>query len=188
MPTFLVPIIIVAFIAFIVSFIYMIKRYRRCPPDKILVIFGAVGKERSFKCIHGGSAFVMPLYQDYTYLSLTPMETEVNILKCFSNNKDFCFNIKANFTFAIGTEEHLMNEAATKLLNLSINDIEDLAKEIIYGQLRLSIASFSPDDLRKENEKFLDAVKANIEPELNKIGLKLINIFISELEYCKDSN
>lgn len=182
MPTFLIPIIIVAFIAFISCFIYMIKRYRRCPPDMILVIYGNVGNGRSFKCIHGGGAYVIPLYQDYSYLSLTPIKLDINLPHCISKDNNILFNIKAIFTFAIGTEEHLMNAAAERLLGLSIRDIEDIVKEIIYGQLRLTIASFSPDDLRKENKVFIDAVKENIEPELNKLGLKIINFEILDLK------
>ena len=172
-----------AVFAALISVVFLVSRYRRCPPDRILVIFGNVGEGRTHRCIHGGGAYVIPLYQDYSYLSLTPIKLDINLPHCISKDVNILFNIKANFTFAIGTEEHLMNAAAERLLGLSISDIADMVKEIIYGQLRLTIVSFSPDDLRKENKEFIDAVKENIEPELNKLGLEITNIYISDLDY-----
>ena len=76
------PFIAIAFtmiLAMIIFVVYMAGRYRRCPSDKILVIFGSVGENKTAKCIHGGGAFVLPLYQDYSYLSLTPMNIDINL-------------------------------------------------------------------------------------------------------------
>ena len=58
--------------------IVILSRYRKCPSDKILVIYGKVGSgqdgaSRSSKCIHGGASFIWPVVQAYEYLDLTPM-------------------------------------------------------------------------------------------------------------------
>src|SRR3569623_1158450 len=54
------------------------KQYKRCPSNRVLVIYGGrLGKSGAAKTIHGGSAFVMPLIQDYAYLSLEPIQIEV---------------------------------------------------------------------------------------------------------------
>ena len=173
-------------ITMIVCVVYMASRYKRCPPDKILVIFGAVGNGRRAICVRTG-AFVLPLYQDYSYLSLTPMEKEIDLPHCISSDNEYGVAIKAKATFAIGTEEQLMYNAAERLLNLSIKDIEDLAKEIIEGQTRLTIASFPPRSLTKDSIELIEAIKASIDPELNKLGLKIINLNISDLKQFKVS-
>lgn len=161
--------------------IYMTGRYRRCPSDKILVIFGsAIGGNRSAKCIHGGGAFVMPLYQDYSYLSLTPMTINIPLQNALSQ-QNIRINVPATFTVGISTDEAIMNNAAERLLNLSIKDIEDLAKEIIFGQLRLTVASLTIEEINQDRERFLEAVRKNVEPELNKIGLKLINVNVTDI-------
>ena len=59
----------------IISFI---RRYKRCPSDRILVVYGKVGGGQSAKCIHGGAAFIWPVIQDYQFLDLTPISIEVN--------------------------------------------------------------------------------------------------------------
>ncbi len=186
MLTVLPVVIMLMILCVIVSVVYFASRYRRCPPDKILVIFGAVGDGRSAKCVRTG-AFVVPLYQDYSYLSLTPMEKEIDLPCCISSDNEYGVAIKAKATFAIGTEEQLMDNAAERLLNLSIKDIEDLAKEIIMGQTRLTIATFPPGSLSKDSIELIEAIKASIDPELNKLGLKIMNFYISDMTECKES-
>ncbi len=71
----------------IISFsfvIFLAKRYRRCPSDQILVIYGKVRQGMSSKCLHGGGAFVWPLIQDYSYLSLTPMTISIPLQNALS--------------------------------------------------------------------------------------------------------
>ena len=170
---------VVLFFGFIII-AFLLKRYRRCPSDKILVIFGKVSGNRSAKCIHGGGAFVMPLIQDYSYLSLTPMTISIPLQNALSQ-QNIRINVPATFTVGISTDEAIMNNAAERLLNLSIKDVEDLAKEIIFGQLRLTVASLTIEEINQDRERFLDAVRKNVEPELNKIGLKLINVNVTDI-------
>ena len=162
--------------------VYLTSRFRRCPSDKILVIFGsAIGNNRSAKCIHGGGAFVLPLFQDYSYLSLTPMSINISTQNVLSKDK-IKNNISSTFTVAISTDENIMYNAAERLLNLSISEIEDLAKEIIIGNLRLILASFTIEEINQDSENFFETMKENIEQELNKIGLKIINIDINNIK------
>ncbi len=166
--------------ALIVCFMFVINRYRRCPSDKILVIFGSVGGNRSAKCLHGGGTFVWPMIQDYSYLSLTPMTINIPLQNALSK-QNIRINVPATFTVGISTDEAIMNNAAERLLNISIKDVEDLAKEIIFGQLRLTVASLKIEEINQDRERFLQEVRQNVEPELNKIGLKLINVNITDL-------
>ena len=64
--------------------IVLIKRYKRCPSDRILVVYGKVGGGQSAKCIHGGAAFILPVIQDYEFLDLTPISIEVNLVNALS--------------------------------------------------------------------------------------------------------
>ena len=163
-----------------VTFMFVINRYRRCPSDKILVIFGSVGGNRSAKCLHGGGTFVWPMIQDYSYLSLTPMTINIPLQNALSQ-QNIRINVPATFTVGISTDEAIMNNAAERLLNISIKDVEDLAKEIIFGQLRLTVASLTIEEINQDRERFLEAVRKNVEPELNKIGLRLINVNVTDI-------
>ena len=79
------PIAVIFAILFVfVFFIILIKRYKRCPSDRILVVYGKVGGGQSAKCIHGGAAFIVPVFQDYEFLDLTPISIEVNLVNALS--------------------------------------------------------------------------------------------------------
>jgi hypothetical protein len=72
-------IIVVAVFVLFVTFLTLISRYKRCPSDKILVIYGKTGGT-SAKCVHGGGAFIWPVIQDYQYLDLKPISIEANFV------------------------------------------------------------------------------------------------------------
>ncbi|HYD01132.1 MAG TPA: SPFH domain-containing protein, partial [Phycisphaerales bacterium] len=90
------------------------RQYKRCPSNRILVIYGKVGKERSSKCLHGGGAFVVPLVQDYSYLSLEPIVIDIPLEGALSLN-NIRVSVPATFTVAISVDPVLMNNAAERL-------------------------------------------------------------------------
>ncbi len=175
----IVPIFLLVLFA-MVTFIWVVSRYKRCPSDKVLVVYGKVGKGQSAQCIHGGGAFVWPVIQDYTYMSLTPLTISIPLTKALSL-QNIRVNVPSTFTVGISTEEAIMNNAAERMLNLSQDDVESMAREIIFGQLRLTVASLTIEQINQDREKFLDAIRRNVAPELNKIGLYLINVNITDI-------
>ena len=175
---------VLALVAFIVvvlfTIIFLASRYKRCPSDRILVVFGKVGTGRSARCIHGGAALVWPLIQDYEYLSLTPMTISIPLQNALSL-QNIRINVPSTFTVAISVDAATMNNAAERLLRLNQSAIEDMAGEIIFGQLRLTVASLTIEQINQDRESFLESIRKNVEPELNKIGLYLINVNITDI-------
>lgn len=172
---------VVAFLILLVSTMtFLASRYKRCPSDKILVIYGKVGAGQSARCIHGGGTLVWPLIQDYSYMSLTPMTISIPLQKALSL-QNIRINVPSTFTVGISTEPEIMNNAAERLLNLSQQQIEEMAKEIIFGQLRLTVASLTIEQINQDRESFLESIRKNVSPELNKIGLYLINVNITDI-------
>lgn len=167
-------------ILFVSTLIFLASRYKRCPSDKILVVYGKVGAGQSANCIHGGGAFIWPLIQDYAYISLTPMTISIPLQKALSL-QNIRINVPSTFTVGISTEPEVMTSAAERLLHLSQNQIEEMAKEIIFGQLRLTVASLTIEQINQDRESFLESIRKNVSPELNKIGLFLINVNITDI-------
>jgi len=157
-----------------------IRRYKRCPSDRILVVYGKVGGGQSAKCIHGGAAFILPVIQDYEYLDLTPISIEVNLINALSK-QNIRVNVPSRFTIGISTEPGVMQNAAERLLGLGQNEIQELAQEIIFGQLRLVVASMDIEEINSDRDKFLSNISGSVESELKKVGLKLINVNITDI-------
>ena len=164
----------------ILTLFILIKRYKRCPSDRILVVYGKVGGGKSAKCIHGGAAFIMPVIQDYEYLDLTPISIEVNLVNALSK-QNIRVNVPSRFTIGVSTEPGVMQNAAERLLGLALQDIQELAKEIIFGQLRLVVASMDIEEINSDRDKFLTNISQSVESELKKVGLKLINVNITDI-------
>lgn len=133
-----IVIIVVAAIALFVTISALVSRYKRCPSDKILVIYGRTGGT-SAKCVHGGGAFIWPVIQDYAFLDLKPLSIEANLTNALSR-QNIRVDVPCRFTIAISTETDSMNTAAERLLGLTSEQIQELAKDILFGQLRLVIA------------------------------------------------
>ena len=179
MSPILLPAILV--VGAIIMLAALLNRYRRCPSDKILVIFGTRGTNGSAKCIHGGGAFVWPIIQDYAYLSLTPISIEANLTNAHSR-QNIRVDVPCRFTVGISTEGDSMNNAAERLLGLKPADIQEMARDILFGQLRLVIASMSIEELNSDRDKFQENIMKNVEIELKKIGLKLINVNVTDIK------
>ena len=178
--------LICAVVLVLVSFIIWIcSRYKKCPSDKIMVIYGSIGKNgdgsnRSAKCIHGGAEFVIPVFQSYAYLDLTPISIQVDLKNALSK-QNIRIDVPSRFTVGISTEPGIMQNAAERLLGLQLSEIQELSKDIIFGQLRLIIATMDIEEINTNRDKFLAAVSENVESELKKIGLRLINVNVTDI-------
>ena len=168
-------VLVVAIIAFLAN------RYRKCPADKILVIYGSGnGSKKSANCVHGGGAFVWPVIQDYAYMSLTPIGIDANLTNALSR-QNIRVDVPCRFTVGISTDPEYMTAAAERLHGQSANQIQEMARDILFGQLRLVIATMSIEELNSDRDKFLEAITSNVEVELKKIGLKLINVNVTDI-------
>lgn len=185
MPETIIVAVAVGVVILIALIIAILSRYRKCPSDKVLVIYGKVGSEkngqaRSAKCIHGGAAFIFPVLQSFQYLDLTPISINVDLKNALSK-QNIRIDVPSRFTVGISTEPGIMQNAAERLLGLRLNEIQELAKDIIFGQLRLVVATMDIEEINTDRDKFLIAVSNNVEIELKKIGLRLINVNVTDI-------
>ena len=180
--------VILACVAVVLLFsllLMLLSRYKKCPSDKIMVIYGNVGtttdgSARPARCVHGGAAFIWPVVQAYQYLDLTPLSISVDLKNALSK-QNIRIDVPSRFTVGISTEQGIMQNAAERLLGLKLSEVQELAKDIIFGQLRLVIATMDIEEINTDRDKFLEAVSRNVEGELRKIGLRLINVNVTDI-------
>ena len=185
MESGIIFLIIAAVLIFVSFIIWICSRYKKCPSDKIMVVYGSIGKNgdgsnRSAKCIHGGAEFIIPVFQSYAYLDLTPISIQVDLKNALSK-QNIRIDVPSRFTVGISTEPGVMQNAAERLLGLKLAEIQELSKDIIFGQLRLIIATMDIEEINTNRDKFLAAVSENVETELKKIGLRLINVNVTDI-------
>lgn len=178
----MINLVLVGLLVFIgfTALMLIVTRYKRCPSDKILVIYGKTG-QGSAKCVAGGAAFVWPIIQSYDWLDLSPISIDVDLRGALSK-QNIRVNVPSRFTVAISNEEGVMVNAAERLLQKSIDEIREMAKDIIFGQLRLVVATMDIEEINSDRDKFLANVSQNVGSELKKIGLSLINVNVTDIQ------
>jgi len=177
----IMAVIVIAAVALAVMLVaFFAKRYKRCPSNRVLVIYGKSRPGQPSDCIHGGAKFIWPLIQDYAWLSLEPMQIEIPLRGALSI-ENIRVNVPSVFTVAIGITNELMNNAAIRLLGLTSPEIKRQAEDIIFGQLRQVIASMRIEEINRDRDRFLESIQLSLEPELKKIGLVLINVNITDI-------
>ena len=169
------------FAILLIALLWISSRFKRCPSDRILVVYGRVGGEgQSARCLHGGGTMVWPIVQGYAYLDLTPIPIEIKLQGALSQ-QNIRVNTPATFTVGISTEPGVMQNAAERLLGLSLLDIENLARDIIFGQMRVVIATMPIEQINADREQLITNITESLELELRKVGLRLINVNIQDI-------
>lgn len=178
-------IVVIVVVILFTTFIAVLTRYKKCPSDQILVVYGKVGRgangaTASAKCVHGGAAFIWPVFQSFQFMSLTPISITVDLKNALSK-QNIRIDVPSRFTVGISTEPGIMQNAAERLLGLGLDEVEELAKDIIFGQLRLVVATMDIEEINTDRDLFLEEVSRNVETELKKIGLRLINVNVTDI-------
>ena len=160
--------------------IFFFSRYQKCPSDRILVVYGKTAGGRSSNCMHGGAAFIWPVIQAFEYLDLTPISIDIPLEGALTK-EDLRVDMPSTFTVGISTEYGVMANAAERLLGQNFSQISNLAKEIIYGQMRVVIAKMDIESLISDRDQLIERITKGVEGELKKVGLKLMNVSIMDI-------
>lgn len=176
-----VILITVIAVAVIAIFLSWVSRYKKCPSDKVLVVYGKTKGDNSARIIQGGAVFIWPVIQDFAFLDLKPIAINIQMKGALSK-QNIRINIHSNFTIAISKESSITLNAANRLLGMKPQDIQHLAEDLITGQMRLVVATMDIEQINTDRETFLKHIQTNVEVELNKVGLTLLNVNISDIQ------
>ena len=150
----------------IITIIGILSRYRKCKSDELLVVYGKTGSHKekvserdakgnlvdreveikTAKVYHGGAAFVWPIIQGYEVMSMQPIQLNL-VLKNALSAQNIRVTIPTTVTVAISQEPLIMQNAANRLLGADDDVKESLISDIVYGQMRLVIASMTIEEL-----------------------------------------
>ena len=159
------------------------RRYKRCPSDKILVVYGKIagGEGLSAKLLpRRCGSFVWPIIQDYQFLDLTPIPIDIKLEGALSQ-QNIRVNTPSTFTVGISTEPGVMENAAERILGLSGARSRISPSDIIFGQMRVVIATMPIEEINADRDKLIENISNGVEVELKKVGLRLINVNIQDI-------
>jgi flotillin len=184
LPSNIITLLLILIILFGISAItvvFILSRIKKCPSDKIMVIYGYTGSKQTAKCRHGGAAFIWPVIQGYQFLDLTPIQVDIDLEDGIALDKEnVSLKFKANV--AISAEQGVMQKAAERLLGLKPKEIASIAEDIMLAQLRLAVSKRDKEQIQGEPDAFLQTAREFIEEQIKNVGLTLISANITDVK------
>lgn len=148
------------------TIVFLFSCFKKCPSNKLLVIYGKLHGDAAFRCIHRGSIFVWPIIQKYQWLDLSPIT--------FNTNPGVIPHL--TITIAISNEPETRKNAAERLLNLDKDEIKSLSSNIIEGQIKMQNLTKDDAYIPEKPLPFIEILSSSIKAKLSGLGLSLINI------------
>jgi len=182
--------VFIVLLPIIISWICLVKRYKRCPPGKLMVIRGHIGPDmdgnpRSSICITQGAKFVIPILQEVHYIDLSPIVINIDLYNLTARDNS-SVAVRATAFVAVSTKDGVMQNAVDRVMNKDISEIESLAQEIVNAQVRLCITQLDANDLN-DRDQFIKTLTSNIDEELKNLGLTILNLNLVEVSCKKQS-
>ena len=157
-----------------------------CQPNEILIISGrrhklTDGTEIGCRVIKGGRGFKLPVVESVKHLSLTAMPIEIRITEALAKgiipiNVDGRANVKI-----ASTEEDGLSNAIERFLGKNVNEIAQVAKETIEGNLRGVLATVTPEEANAQRLVLAEKVAEPVRRDLQKLGLVLDFVLIQNI-------
>ena len=151
-----------------------VRFFKRCPPNRIMVVYGKAGRGEAAQCVHGGARLIIPMLQDCAWLTLEPIRIEVS-RQTTSSGKVISDPIPRVFSVAIGTTPELMQSAAVRLLGLGVEAITQQAEDIIVKELDTLLDAVEHGKVEPGTEEFHELLESSVGRQLEPLGLVLIN-------------
>ncbi|MEM6393617.1 MAG: hypothetical protein AAF797_12655 [Planctomycetota bacterium] len=170
-PIFLLVVTLCWLAIFTYLVVFIARRYKRCLPDQALVVSGRVGGDAAHKVLLGGGAFVYPVIQDYSYLSLKPVKASV-VGDVQPGGEGSAERVVVRVTAAVGTEKEQLETAAMRLIGLPEAEVLGLVEEALTQAVASSVWGLGDDVGRAEIE---DAVGGRLADALAKLGMIVLS-------------
>ncbi len=155
--------------------------YRRCPANKIIVVYGKIGGGKLFRCVVGGGTFIWPLIQDYELLSRDPIRVQM-VLDELPTQDSGAVTFKAEMTCLITSDPQGLDQAAKHLIGLSEEQLKDVVQDIAMGAFATVTGDVSLELVRNNRLGFMDRLNVGLSAELKKIGIEVSRLSLSGVE------
>lgn len=171
MDQYIVPILI-AIAVFVVLFA---MSYVKAPPDEAYIITGLRKKK---KILIGRAGFRVPFLERVDRLSLKVMQVDVKTSEAVPTNEFINVTVDGVSNIKISSRPDLLERAAEALLGMRQPDLIKLAQQVLEGNMREIIGTVSITELVQKRQIVAESVRANIEPDMAKLGIEVVNFNI----------
>jgi len=180
----IVALLIISVIA-LMSIVLIVKNMLYvCPPNEVLIFSGRArpvdGKKLGYRIVKGGRTLRVPLIETVDRMDLTNMIIEVSVRGAYARG-GIPLAVQGVANIKIPGEEPLIHFALERFLGRSRDQIREIARETLEGNLRGVLATLTPEQVNQDKEAFATKLTEEAEHDLNRIGLVLDTLKIQNV-------
>lgn len=176
-----VVVVLVLSLALLGVFWALARRYRKVPPNEVLVVYGRRSQEgRGYRVVAGGAAFIIPLLEEYSTISLNLIQIPLKIENT-PNVDGVLITVEAVGNVKISSDPELLSAAIERFLGYETDEIERQIHDILEGQLRQIIGTLRVEEIVQKREKITEQVTQNAAIDLAKIGIRCDLILVNRI-------
>jgi flotillin len=155
-----------------------------CQPSEVLVFSGSRrrsgGREVGYRLVQGGRGIRIPLLEKVGRLDLTNMIIDVRVNAAYSKG-GIPLNVAAVANVKVASHEPIIQNAIERFLGKHREEIVQVAKETLEGNLRGVLATLTPEEVNNDRVKFAQSLLHEAESDLKKLGLLLDTLKIQHV-------
>ena len=147
-----------------------------CEPNEVLIFSGRTRQTpegaRGYRIIKGGRGWRVPLIERVDRLDLTNMIIDIQVQGAYSKG-GIPLNIQGVANIKIASHEPYLGFAVERLMDKSREDIIQMAKDVLEGNLRGVLSRLTPEEVNEDKIAFAEKLLEEAEHDLGKIGVTL---------------
>ena len=144
--------------------------YVKAPPDTAFIISGL-----RKKIVIGKASIRIPLLERMDKLSLKLIPVDVKTSNAVPTADYINIKVDAAVNVKVSDDSDKLKLAAQNFLNQQSDYIQQVAKEVLEGNMREIVGRMKLEEMVSDRQKFAELVKENAEPDLAAMGLDIIS-------------
>ena len=154
--------------------IFLLCSYTKAGPDEAIMISG-LGKR---KILRGRAGWRLPFLQRKDRLSLKAFQVDIKTRESIPTNEFINIMVDGVANLKISSNPSLLERAFETILGMKEGDLIEQVKQVLEGNMREIIGTVGIRQLVQDRKGVAEAVKENVIPDMEKLGLELVNFNI----------
>src|SRR5437764_6097374 len=163
----------------LIAFAIWAHQYTNVGPNEVLIISGRRGRRKGpgYRIVRGGGTYVRPFREKVQRLSVELMQFDVRSAETYTMH-GVPVQVDGVCMVKINSSDQGIENAATQFLSRGREDIVRTAMRAVEGHLRGAIGALSIEDIYRERQRLVAAVRTLAGPDLASMGLDIVSLTI----------
>ena len=151
---------------------------RICRPNEMLVVTGSRSNQgqqgiKGYRVVaNGGWTFVKPILETARRMDVTLLPVLVEVKNAYSKGGT-PLNIQAIANVKVSSDPEVCNNAIERFLGRNPEEIVQVARENLEGNLRSVLAQLTPEQVNEDRLRFAERIAEDVGDDLRRLGLQL---------------